>query len=435
MNKKGFTLIHMAALLMILGVALIVTARHFSSSNVTEHVNRYAKEADGADRELKFFIQKYRKLPDHTSTKYDNDDNQSGPGFRYMVNNNSTTPELYNTFIPRPHLQLMYISPELDGNWNGDVCAILPHTAPYTPSIIPPDVDYSVKVVYCDGDLTPDNTSCVTPRYTVANLIYAVAHPGDDSEFQSAIAGNTLYIPSDGNDDLVRYLSARDAYDLAGCSFRVARVPRQDPRYHNDVRSGGSTIPPSIRTYVTVEEHLGGLTVTNPNRTICTIRTDTDYEAETLSGSPGGSGADIYGSFSSNAPRYDTVQSCSQVHLEYPVNRLGEVFKSEKCCMEVRNNLYNNVNYYSITSNSFRSNCQLVFNSTCAVDTGNELNGQTPYLNITTNPFTYNLLYPVPTSNSAAQAYIPVQLKITFRNGNRLYRINDTVGIFRVEYW
>jgi hypothetical protein len=442
MNKKGFTLIHMAALLMILGVALIVTARHFSSSNVTEHVNRYAREADGADRELKFFIQKYRKLPDHTSTKYDNDSNQSGPGFRYMADNSSTTPELYRAFIPRPHLQMMYISPVLDDNWNGDVCAILPHTAPYTPSITPPNNDYSVKVVYCDGALTPDNTSCVTPRYTVANLIYAIAHPGDDSEFQSAITGNTIYIPSDGNDDLIRYLSARDAYDLGGCSFKVARVPRQDPRYHNSARYNSSKNPPSVRTWVTVEEHLA-------NGSTCLTATggNADYNAETLSSLP--SGSDIYGSFESRAgsPPYSMVRSCGVVHFEFPVNRLGEVFKSEKCCIELQNNRYVTDAYaYGVTGlalpqANITSNCERKFQpNTCGINDGYELNGRTPYVNIT-NPFITSLLGPIlpvpPSGNidSFAQGYIPARLKITFQNGNRLYRIDDDATMYRVEYW
>jgi hypothetical protein len=440
MNKKGFTLIQMAAIIMILGVALVVAARHFSVSNVTESVNRYSGEVNDADRELKLFLSKYRFMPNHTDEDYSG---TSRPGHRFMNNDTSTIPELYKTFLPRSFFQLMYVAPVFDENWNGDICATIPHTAPYTPNITPPNDVYSVNVSYCDDNLTPSGT-CTSPRMTLTGMIYAIVHPGDDGEFQSRIVGDTLYVPAEGNDDLVRYLSIRDAYDLGECSFRVARVPRQDPRYHNSVRHAtNNATPPVVRTWVTVDEHLGGLEYYYGG-SICTTLSPSgaNYEAMPfLTQYP--SGDDVYGTFSSSSssPPYNMVQSCTRVHFEYPVNRLGEVFKSEKCCIELQNNRYSD-NYtatgLSLPESRFTSNCQLVFNTTCDEDGGKELKGKTPYINIT-NPFTNDLLGPVPTgasaANSTVQRYILARLKITFRNGNRLYRINDQADIYRVEYW
>jgi hypothetical protein len=445
MNKKGFTLIQMAAIIMVLGIALVVAARHFSVSNVTESVNRYSGEINDAERELKLFLAKYHKMPN-----YIREDNLS-----FMEDNEtSTTPELYKTFRPRNFFRLMYVastSKDNEENWNGDICAILPHTAPYTKdTIIPPNDNYSVNISYCEGKLDNLTGKCDgNIRMTLTGMMYAIVHPGDDGGFQSRIVGDTLYVPAEGNDDLVRYLSVWDAYDMGECSFRVARVPRQDPRYHNAARFDSSTLPPSIRTWVSVEEHLAKVflngRVVNGSDCITGTGGDGDYDAETLDGNPALS--DTYGGFASrdSSPPYNMVKSCTQVHLEYPVNRLGEVFKSEKCCIELNDNWWVSSAYVYTTTGlplpqgSFTSNCQLVFNTTCPVDGGKELKGQTPYVNIITNPFTPNMLGAVPTgtgsSNSFAQGQIPARLKITFRNGNRLYRIDDEANIIRVEFW
>jgi hypothetical protein len=446
MNKKGFTLIQMAALIMILGVALVVAARHFSVSNVTESVNRYTGEINDAERELKLFLAKYRFMPNHTDEDYAG---TSQPGHRFMADDSSTIPELYKTFRPRNFFQLMYVAPVFDENWNGDICATIPHTAPYTPTITPPNDVYSVNVSYCDDNLTPSGT-CTSPRMTLTGMIYAIVHPGDDGEFQSRIVGDTLYVPAEGNDDLVRYLSIRDAYDMGECSFRVAHIPRQDPRYHNLARYNSAEYPPSIRTWVTVEESLTKVFVNGKilNGSNCITGTggDGDYNAEALNANPNLS--DIYGSFETrdSSPPYNMVKSCTQVHLEYPVNRLGEVFKSEKCCIELENNRV--VPGYSLSGlplppkdTTFKSNCMLRYKSEggCSVDGGDELKGQTPYIDIITNPFTPNLLGAVPTgtgsSDSIVQRQIFARLKITFRNGNRLYRIDDEANIIRVEFW
>jgi hypothetical protein len=447
MNKKGFTLIQMAAIIMILGVALVVAARHFSVSNVTESVNRYSGEVNDADRELKLFLSKYRYMPNYTNVDYKGEfyDNKS-----FMEDNlTSTNPELYKTFLPRSFFQLMYVAPVFDENWTGDICATIPHTAPYMDNITLPEDNYSVNISYCDGALDSSG-KCGTPRMTLNGMIYAIVHPGDDGEFQSRIVNDTLYVPAEGNDDLIRYLSIRDAYDLGECSFRVAHIPRQDPRYHNSGRYDSSVNPPIIRTWVTADEHLTNVfldgRIVKGSNCVTASGSGSAYNAETLNASPNSS--DIYGSYESlgGSLPYNAVRSCSSVHIEYPVNRLGEVFKSEKCCIELQNNRYSD--NYSLTGLSLpqdnitiTSNCKLVYNTTCAVDDGNELKGRTPYINII-NPFANNLLGPVPSSgsttanaNSTSQRYILARLKITFRNGNRLYRINDQADIYRVEYW
>jgi hypothetical protein len=424
-NRLGFTLIQMAALIMILGVALVVVARHFNVSNVTESVNRFSGEVNDADRELRLFLAKYRYMPNHTNRDYEGNPR---PGHRFMDNDSSTTPELYKTFRPRNFFQLMYVAPVRepnDENWTGDICATLPHTAPYTPNIIPPNDNYSVNVSYCNGELNSLGTCSGTPRMTLNGMIYTIVHPGDDGAFQSRIVGGTLYVPAEGNDDLIRYLSIRDAYDLGDCAFRIARVPKLDPRYHNAARGAGNVVPATIRTWTTVAENL-------INGSSCTTRTSPTYEADDLDAS----GANRYGGQNTVIP-YDYVQSCSAVHLEYPLNRYGENYASEKCCIELQNNRVA-PGYYAtglpLPKDNFTSNCQLNFevDGACPVDGGKDLKGQTPYINIIT-PFTTNVLGPV--TNTSLQGYIPARLKITFRNGNRLYRIDDQADIFRVEFW
>jgi hypothetical protein len=349
-----------------------------------------------------------------------------------MADDASTIPELSRAFQPRPGFQLMYIAPVFGENWNGDICATIPHTAPYTPDITLPDDDYSVKVTYCDDNLTPSGTCQENKtRMVLEDMIYAIAHPGDDGAFQSRIVGNTLYVPSEGNDDLVRYLSIRDAYDMGDCDFRVARVPKQDPRYHNEKRTGSVTRPAEVRTWTTVAENVANTAVHSNDVSSCTTRLSTNptsrpYDADGLTTL---GGTNRYGSHST-ALRYDYVESCTKVRLEYPVNRYGETYASEKCCIEL--------NRTGLPAGSFTSNCQLAFNTGCADGTGNELNGETPYIFINTSPFVNAILGPVPTSSpddNAAQRPIAARLKIEFRNGNRLYRIDDNATIFRVETW
>ncbi|MDR2400194.1 MAG: hypothetical protein LBD73_00905 [Deferribacteraceae bacterium] len=418
--NRGFTLIHMAALIMILGIALIVTARHFSSSNVTVHVNRYGSEADNADRELRLFLSKYRYMPNYTSELEDDDceDNTTvlpKASRRFMANNKtSTTPELWQALNPRKCFKMMYVAPIKDADWTGDVCATLPHTAAYTPNVIPPNKDYSVQVVYCEDNLTSSG-ECATTRMVLDNMIYAIAHPGDDGQFQSRITDNTLYVPAKGNDDLIRYLSIRDAYDLGDCAFRLAYIPKQDPRYqdYDYFDAGANEVAPLTRTWVTVEEHMIG-------GSDCTIGSGVGYSASIISTL---GGADRYGK---NDIPYSALQSCRSVHLEYPVNRLGETYSSELCCIQLnRNNL----------PDVFTSNCMLKTgtdaSASCSIDEGLPLAGATPYININTNPFTTTLLGPV-TSN-LNQIPIPARLKITFRNGNRKYFIDDNATILRLE--
>ncbi|MDR2104730.1 MAG: hypothetical protein LBP51_03135 [Deferribacteraceae bacterium] len=420
--KKGFTLIQMAALIMIMGIALVVVARHFSASNVTESVNRYAGEADNADRELKLFLAKYRYMPDGVIVDADVDDNGAIKTVhqRFMDNNTTTTPELYKTFNPRAELSFMYVAPQIedpadpDYVWTGDVCAVLPHTAPYTPEITPPNDSYSVSIFYCDDTSLG---ACNTVRMRVDGLIYAIVHPGDDGVFQSSASsdGRSLYIPSEGNDDLIRYLSVRDAYDAADCSFRVARVPKQDPRYVNQYRETtyGNIYPPKARTWVTVDEHTG-------NGSDCTIRSTASYSAAVL-----GTLDDlIYGRYGANDVGYNSLQSCNSVHLEYPVNRFGDIYASEKCCIHLNRDSLPTV---------FSSNCKIVYGtgSSCAVGDGKDLDGATPYIDISANPFVDAILGPV--TNNLNQKPIPATLNITFRNGNRLYRINDDATILRLE--
>jgi hypothetical protein len=241
-------------------------------------------------------------------------------------------------------------------------------------------------------------------------MIYAIVHPGDDGAFTSSISGNTLYVPTKGNDDLVRYYSARDAYDMGDCSIRTEKIPRQDPRYKNVARTGsGNSSPPLTRTWVTVDEH-------TTNGSACTILSSASYVAGAVSTL---GGADRYGGHTT-APAYNYVSACSRVHLEYPVNRLGETYASEKCCIEVGRAL----------SGALTSNCELKFpGATCGADEGFDLKGETPYININENPFSTTILGAA--TNDNAQTPIPARLKITFRNGNRLYRIDDDATIRR----
>jgi type II secretory pathway pseudopilin PulG len=442
MNKNGFTLIHMAALLLILGIALVVTARHFSSSNVTAKINRYAKEADEADKELKFFLSKYRYMPNHTDT----DIYGAKPPFsRFMANDASTVPELLQRFTPRANMQIMYIAPVIDTGWTGDICATFPHIAPYD-NITSPNNDYSVRVVYCDDNITVAG-SCATPRYTMEQMIYAIVHPGDDGAFTSSISGNTLYVPTKGNDDLVRYYSAREAFDLGNCSLRVGRIPRQDLRYHNYNRAGqplntlGNEFPPSIRSYVTVDEHLvggqyispGGALVAPGNGTSCTVRSGNFAIWPSIIATVGDSVN--YANFTNGytLPLH-YVQSCTKVHLEYPVNRLGETYASEKCCIELTR-----TSPALPAAGFFESNCQLKFNEVCSTGDGTELRGATPYIDIIGNPLVVGFLN-VPVSGRDTLSTptnhtpIPARLKITFRNGNRLYRIDNDATIRKVEW-
>ncbi|MDR2104228.1 MAG: hypothetical protein LBP51_00560 [Deferribacteraceae bacterium] len=422
---QGFTLIQMTALIMIIGIAVLVLARYFTADYTASHHSRDIKTIDEAEKELRYYFINYRIMPETTDIDIDGNSNSDKTFMAY-----DEIKELMSSFNPSKALgmQLLYMAAQKRERWDGDICSVIPQ--PPTLSAIYGDDNFSVSLAYCEEALLADG-SCPKEKYRINGLLYIIAHPGEDRVFSSRIADNTLYIPLESNDDIIRYLPLREGYDLAHCTDRIARAPRQDKRYTNrdlkaDSVSRPNTNPPLIRTYTTIDEN-------TKSPSICEVPKEDlhtsllNYVLCTAINTGEGGSADSR--YSSCKIRFDAVK-CLKTRAEYPLNRFGESFPFEKCCIEVdRSRTEVNI----VPSIPMKSNCTIKFRKnreSCnnyEENSWNDLRGETPYLE-----FFSGLAGAAGKPTERNDNPIYARLLITLANGNRYYRLNNDAAIHRV---
>jgi hypothetical protein len=426
MNRYyGFTLIQMAALIMILGLAVIVLSRYFTADYAVNHQSRYIKAVNEAEKELGFYFSNYRFMPETTDIDVSGKKHEDKS---FMKDGGAV--ELIRRFNPAPGLgeQILYLAAGKHERWDGDICSTLPHP-PILSAIFGED-NFSVSVIYCEESLRSDGT-CLKERYKVDGLLYIIVHPGEDTIFSSKVLNNKLYVPIEGSDDIIRYMPLKEGFDLADCASRIARIPRQDKRYTNrdmkaDSVSRPNTSPPIIRTYSTIDEN-------TKSPSVCQVPPEDLHTSllryvlcEAIDIGEGGSANSRY---SSCKIRFDAI-SCYKSRIEYPLNRFGESFPFEKCCIEVSKSRMD-VNYIPYVP--MTSNCSIKFtgnNEHCNMMdeySWKDLKGETPYLE-----FFSAIVGLVGRPTDRNDNPMRARLSITLANGNRYYRLNDDATIHRV---
>jgi hypothetical protein len=413
----------MAALLLILGIAIVVLSRYFTADYTASHRGRDNKAIIEAEKELQFYFVNYRLMPAFTSKDIGGAIHTDKS---FMVYDEQE--ELNRVFNPQIGLgdQLMYMTAQKQSKWNGDICSVF-----VRPSASPqPSADnFSVQIIYCEEALNLSGL-CDKVRYKIDGLLYVIVHPGEDRVFSSKITGNTLYFPLTGNDDLVRYMTLNEAYDRTECSVRTARIPRQDKRYTNrdmkpDAASYPNTSPPIIRTYSTVDENTKSPSVCEVPKPDLHTSLLLYVPCQAIDVTEGGTGNSRY---SSCKVRFDAIK-CQKSHVEYPLNRFGESFPYEKCCLEVDNS---SAQVNANAAIPMISNCALKFKKdgeSCGSDESGwkDLKGETPYLEFFSSIVGVTEQYTKRNDNP-----LGARLYITLANGNKVYRLNDNATIHRV---
>ncbi|MDR2401635.1 MAG: type II secretion system GspH family protein [Deferribacteraceae bacterium] len=426
MNKTpGFTLIQMAALIMIIGIALVVLARYFTADYTANHYDRHTKAVNEAEKDLRFYFANYRIMPKTTNTDINGTDHSDKSFMVYdeLEGLNRRFNPVYNS-----EAQLLYISAQKRSFWDGDICSTLPHP-PTIPAIYGED-NFSVSLAYCEGELLPDGT-CDAEKYRINGLLYIIAHPGDDKVFSSKITDNTLYVPLKNNDDIIRYLPLKEGYDIADCPARAWRIPRQDKRYTNrdmkaDATTHPNTSPPIIRTYTSVDENTKAPSVCEVPKEDLHTSLLTYVLCSAINTGEGGSADSRY---SSCKVRFDAIK-CLKSRVEYPLNRFGESFPFEKCCIELEKsrfevNIIHSVPLSSNCSVKFRKNGEQCRNND--ENSWNDLKGETPYLE-----FFSGLVGIAGQPTDRNDIPMNARLLITLANGNRYYRLSNDATIHRV---